>query len=259
MADTPPEKPAGSYRLLHTADWHLGKMLASQSREAEHSAFLSWLLDAVQEHQVDAVLLAGDVFDAANPPESARRQYYDFVSKLFALGSCKLVVIGGNHDSATQLESPQKVLRPLNTEVAGGLAVAPADRILFLPNAEDPEVAIALVPFLRDRDLRVGTAGETASEIQSGVVAGIERVYAETAAALGKVRCPAIATGHLTVANSKTSDSEREIHIGGLGSVTPEIFPKAFAYVALGHLHCPQGLRQGGAGALLRLAAAAQL
>lgn len=234
-------------KLLHTADWHLGKLLNDQSRDEEHELFLDWLLEVVEKEQIDALLVAGDIFDTANPPQSALQRYYDFVSRLFSLGGCELILIAGNHDSAAQLEAPKQVLHTLNTHVVGFLPDDPADRILYLPDAENPEVAIATIPFLRDHDLRVGRAGEGADEIRAQLAAGISARYAEAAEAFvesGK-NCPAIATGHLTVVGSKTSDSERDIHIGGLGSVTPGHFPEVFDYVALGHLHRPQADESG--------------
>lgn len=231
-------------KLLHTADWHLGKLLNDQSRDEEHRLFLEWLLGVVKDEKIDAILVAGDIFDTANPPQSALQRYYDFVSHLFAKSDCQLILIAGNHDSAAQLEAPKQVLHSLKTHVVGFLPDDPGDRILHLPNAENPEVAIALIPFLRDRDLRLGRAGESADEIRSQLAEGISARYAETAKALGN-DCPAIATGHLTVVGSKTSDSERDIHIGGLGSVTPGHFPEAFDYVALGHLHRPQADETG--------------
>jgi exonuclease SbcD len=236
------QKPNGSYRILHTADWHLGKLLNEQSREEEHTRFLDWLLQAVADHQVDAILLAGDVFDSGNPPQSAVARYFDFVSSLFRQGDCALVVIAGNHDSAAQLEAPKQALHALNVHVVGSMAVEPEDRILYLPEREHSKVAIAMMPFLRDRDLRVGKAGETADEIRAQLVTGIRQRYDEAAEAfqVGKLGCPAIATGHLTVMGAATSDSERDIHIGGLGAVTSESFSTAFSYVALGHLHRPQ-------------------
>ena len=243
-----PKKPDGTYRLLHTADWHLGKLLNDQPRDDEHGRFLAWLLQAVKEHAVDAILLAGDVFDTANPPQSALGLYFDFVSNLFRQGDCSLVIIAGNHDSAAQLEAPKQVLRALNTYVAGALDETPEARILLLPADGNPTVAIALVPFLRDRDLRVGIAGETADAIRSKMAAGIQARYAETAdaaQALGR-GCPVIATGHLTVVGARTSDSERDIHIGGLGAVTSDSFPEGFAYTALGHLHRPQATDPAG-------------
>ena len=144
------------YRILHTADWHLGKLLNDQSRDAEHEMFLEWLLAVVKKEQIDAILVAGDIFDTANPPQSALQRYYDFVSRLFAQGDCQLIIIAGNHDSAAQLEAPKGVLNSLKTHVVGFLPEDPSERILYLPEAENPQVAIALIPFLRDRDLRVG-------------------------------------------------------------------------------------------------------
>ncbi len=236
------------YRILHTADWHLGKLLNDQSRDTEHGLFLEWLLAVVKEQEIDAILVAGDIFDTANPPQSALQRYYDFVSSLFVQGDCQLVIIAGNHDSAAQLEAPKGVLNSLKTHVVGFLPEDPKDRIIFLPDDKNPKAAIALIPFLRDRDLRVGKAGETAEEIRAQLAEGISARYAETATALeeAKVTCPAIATGHLTVVGSETSDSERDIHIGGLGSVTPGHFPDTFDYVALGHLHRPQATDEEG-------------
>ena len=82
------EKPEGSYRILHTADWHLGKRLNDQGRDEEHRLFLAWLLNVVREQAVDAIILAGDVFDTANPPQPAVKQYYDFVSDLSHQDKC---------------------------------------------------------------------------------------------------------------------------------------------------------------------------
>lgn len=235
-----PLKPAAGYRLLHTADWHLGKLLNEQSRDEEHARFLKWLLEVVARHEVDAIIVAGDIFDAANPPQSALARYYDFVSALFKQGGCELAAIGGNHDSAAVLEAPKRALRTLRAHVAGHLADEPSDRILCLPDRNSPKVAIALVPFLRDRDIRVGRAGETPDDIREQLVAGIRKQYEETAAATDGLECPIIATGHLTVLGASSSDSERDIHIGGLGAITNESFSDRFSYVALGHLHRPQ-------------------
>ena len=239
-------KPHGAYRILHTADWHLGKLLNDQSRDEEHVRFLDWLLDAVKQHEVDVIVLAGDVFDSANPSQSALARYYNFVSGLFRQGGCALVVIAGNHDSAAQLEAPSQALHALNVHVAGFLAQDPLRRILRLPDSENPRVAIAMLPFLRDRDLRVGKAGEGADEIRTQIVSGIRARYQEAADAASSCGCPVLATGHLTVAGASTSEAEREIHIGGLGAVTPDAFPDVFSYVALGHLHRPQSADPAG-------------
>lgn len=233
------------FRVLHTADWHLGKTLSQRSRDAEHRLFLDWLLEVVQQQQIDAVIVAGDIFDTANPPATAQQLYYDFVASLFRLGKTALVVIGGNHDSAAYLEAPRGALRALNVHVVGQLPEEVIGRVIYLPERLDARVAIAALPFLRDRDLRVGVVGETVDQIRAKVVAGIQNRYTETAQAIEAQlavmpSCPVVATGHLTVVGGLSSESEREIHIGGLGAVESAVFPKLFDYVALGHLHRPQ-------------------
>jgi exonuclease SbcD len=236
------KKPADAFRILHTADWHLGKMLNEQSREEEQKRFLNWLLKQVVELEVDVVLVAGDIFDTANPPQSAEALYYDFVAALHGSTSASLVLIGGNHDSANQLEAPKRVLQSLRTHVHGAVAEDPADRLLLLPSSEAPKVAIAMIPFLREKDIRIARVGESSSEVQTQVREGIIATYRETAEVIDRlsITCPVIATGHLTVAGSTSSESEREIHIGGLGAIDASVFPAQFAYVALGHLHRPQ-------------------
>ncbi len=230
------------YRILHTADWHLGKLLHDRSRQEEHRRFLEWLVTLIQEERIDALILAGDLFDSAHPSNATQRLYYDFVCTLSAEAPCVLVVIAGNHDSPAQLEAPGGILRSLNAHVVGFPPADPADALLYLPSREDPAVAVATVPFLRDRDLRTGRAGESAEEIRAALTAGIAKRYLQVAEEhlASRLDCPLIGMGHLTVTGSQTSSSEREIHIGGLGSVSSAVFPAAFSYVALGHLHRPQ-------------------
>jgi len=230
-------------RLLHTADWHLGKLLGEHSREEEHRQFLSFLVATIGEHSIDTLLIAGDVFDSANPPQSAVAQYYDFVSTLFRETRCSVVIVAGNHDSPAHLEAPRQILKSLRAHVVGALPGAPVDALVPLPSREAAKIVVAAVPFLRDRDLRTGQSGQGAGEIQRDLVEGIRRRYEEVAKAAADSTAnglPLVATGHLTVTGASTSESEREIHVGGLGSVGADCFPEAFAYVALGHLHRPQ-------------------
>jgi DNA repair protein SbcD/Mre11 len=240
-------KVSDCYRVLHTSDWHLGKMLNDQSREDEHARFLDWLLEAIGEHAVDALVVVGDLFDSANPPQTAQTQYFDFVSALFRQGGCAMVVVGGNHDSPGQLEAPNKVLRALGVHVLGFLPDAPQDRLVALPSQETPHLIVAAIPFLRDRDLRTGQSGQGVADIQRERIAGTVQRYAETAEVAAEWRgkgVPILATGHLMVMGTSSSESEREIHIGGLGAVEGNVFPELFSYVALGHMHRPQ--RTGG-------------
>ncbi|MDA0812675.1 MAG: exonuclease SbcCD subunit D C-terminal domain-containing protein [Verrucomicrobia bacterium] len=238
-------KPADAVRVLHTADWHLGKMLGDLDRSDEHQRFLDWLLGELVRQQVDVLLIAGDIFDTANPPQAAERQYFEFLAGVYRETKCSVVVTGGNHDSPTHLEAPRRVLQTLGVHVIGALPVNIEDLLVPLPSAENPQLVIVAVPFLRDRDLRTGAFGQTADEIRDELRRGIEGVYRRAADACASFRhqgAALIAMGHLTVAGARVSESERVVHVGGLGKVDHKVFPEDFSYVALGHLHRPQAM-----------------
>ena len=220
-------------RILHTADWHLGARLIERDRLAEHAAFVDWLIETLRTEKIDALLLSGDVFDAANPPQDAVALYFDFLKRLADLKSVKAIITGGNHDSASHLNAPRDLLRRFDVHVFGH---AGADNLVDLGGC-----VVAAVPFLRERDLRQATAGETIATVHEQVRTAIRDHYAAQLAAartLAQGR-PVIAMGHLTVLGATTSDSERDIHIGNLGSVGADIF-EGFDYTALGHLHRAQ-------------------
>lgn len=220
-------------RILHTADWHLGARFVERERLPEHAAFFDWLIDMLKSEQIDALLVSGDIFDAANPPQDAVALYFDFLKRLADLKTVKAIITGGNHDSASHLNAPRDLLRRFDVHVFGH---AGADNLVDLGGC-----VVAAVPFLRERDLRQATAGETIATVHEQVRTAIREHYAAQLAAartLAQGR-PAIAMGHLTVLGTTTSDSERDIHIGNLGSVGADIFD-GFDYTALGHLHRPQ-------------------
>tara|TARA_R110002096_G_scaffold147220_15_gene306967 strand:+ start:6348 stop:7403 length:1056 start_codon:yes stop_codon:yes gene_type:complete len=159
-----------------------------------------------------------------------------------------MVVTGGNHDSPSHLESPRELLSALRVHVIGNLPGKMEEALIPLPCADHPQVIVAAIPFLRDRDLRSGKSGESATSIQAQLASGIGKVYAKAhAAAKPWIAKGAafLATGHLTMNGSQVcplakGGSEREIHIGGLGSIDASRLPSEIDYLALGHLHRPQ-------------------
>lgn len=219
-------------RILHTADWHLGARLVERDRLPEHAAFLDWLIETLRSENIDALLVSGDVFDAANPPQDAVALYFDFLKRLADLKTVKAVITGGNHDSASHLNAPRELLRRFEVHVFGHAG----DNIVDLGG-----VVVAAVPFLRERDLRQAAAGETITAVHEQVRTAIRAHYAAQLAACREIANsrPIIAMGHLTVLGATTSDSERDIHIGNLGAVGADLF-NGFDYTALGHLHRPQ-------------------
>jgi exonuclease SbcD len=234
--------PSTSIRVLHTADWHLGKTLGDLDRAVEHRRFLDWLLALIIREKVDVLLVAGDIFDTANPPQSAERLYFEFLANIYRKTKCAVVITGGNHDSPAHLEAPSRVLKPLNVHVTGALPADITDLLVLLPSEKDPQLIIAAIPFLRDRDLRTGTFGQSTDEIREELRDGIEKIYRDAADACSGFSAALIAAGHLTVAGARVSESERDVHVGGLGKVEHKIFPEEFDYIALGHLHRPQAV-----------------
>jgi exonuclease SbcD len=220
-------------RILHTADWHLGARLVERDRLPEHAAFLDWLIETLRSEKIDALLVSGDVFDAANPPQDAVALYFDFLKRLADLKTVQAVITGGNHDSASHLNAPRELLKRFDVHVFGH---AGETNVVDLGGA-----VVAAVPFLRERDLRQATAGETITTVHEQLRAAIRAHYATQLAACRQLAQgrPVIAMGHLTVLGATTSDSERDIHIGNLGAVGADLFD-GFDYTALGHLHRPQ-------------------
>lgn len=232
-------------RIVHTADWHLGHVLYDRDREAEHRAFLDWLLDLLEKENVDALLVCGDVFEGANPPASALALWYGFLAE--ASRRCRglqVVVEAGNHDSPARLEAPAPVLAALSVHVVGFLPRAGGVDVerLVVPLRErssgDVAAWVAAVPFLRLGDI----PGSEATP--AGVVDGVRAIYAsalDAARAKREAGQALLATGHCYVEGMRLSDeSERKILGGNQHPLPVDLFPADVDYVALGHLHFPQ-------------------
>jgi exonuclease SbcD len=231
-------------RILHTADWHLGQIFFDQSRIPEQRSFLNFLLQEIESKAIDLLLIAGDIFDTANPPRAAEQLYYDFITRLHQLSHCEAVIIAGNHDSAPHLDAPRSVLSHLNIHVIGAMPDQPADAILRFER-NGTRLCIAAIPFLRDRDVRRAIEGESFDDMEARTKAGIVQTYQAINQQVQSTSQPnevQIATGHLTAVGGRVSGSERSVHIGNLGSISADQFPAEFHYIALGHLHQPQAV-----------------
>ncbi|MFM5708739.1 MAG: exonuclease SbcCD subunit D C-terminal domain-containing protein [Aeromonas veronii] len=239
-------------KILHTADWHLGHQLHGHDRRFEHDAFLDWLSDTLKAREIDALLVAGDLFDTANPPASAWQQLYRFLARLRAeMPHLNMVLIGGNHDSPSKLDAPHELLRAFDLHLVGSISrdsegTLETDRLLVPLQDREGKIAAwcAAVPFLRSSDLRV----ESLEEGQDRLIEGVRQVYAEVLAE-GRARCgedlPLIAMGHAYLAAGQLSElSERRVLGGNQHALPAELFAGA-DYTALGHLHLAQSPATG--------------
>ena len=242
-------------RLLHTSDWHLGQTLHNFDRTYEHQCFLDWLLDTIVAENVDALLIAGDIFDNANPSAASQRQLYRFLQQARARAPrLDIVVIAGNHDSAGRLEAPGPLLEAHGTRVVGHVARGADGTIdlerLLVPltgNSGEIEAWCVAIPFLRPGDVpRIARPeGEDgADNAFDAYLAGIAVLY-QQAHALARERAQAgqaiVAMGHCHMVGGDASpDSERRIVIGGSEALPASMFAPETAYAALGHLHLAQ-------------------
>jgi exonuclease SbcD len=231
-------------KILHTADWHLGKKLEQCERTEEHQDFLDWLIEKLKTACIDVLIIAGDVFDSGTPSNTALEQYYHFLRKVKDTCCREVVIIGGNHDSISTLNAPKSLLKYFNVHIVGGVPDLFTEQIIPIHDAQGRlELVICAVPFLRDRDIRLSISGESNEEREQRIKQGISNHYhrfVEHITTYKQNNIPVIATGHLFAAGSSTSESEKEIHVGNLGQVNGDQFPVEFNYIALGHIHRPQ-------------------
>ncbi|HFT0297246.1 exonuclease subunit SbcD [Proteus mirabilis] len=238
-------------RIIHTSDWHLGQYFFTKTRAQEHQQFLDWLLAQIREQQVDAVIVAGDIFDTGSPPSYARELYNRFVVAIRDT-QCQLIILGGNHDSVATLNESKSLLACLNTTVIANVHTeTPQAPIILYQKNHTPGALLCAIPYLRPRDMINSKSGQSGADKQGALKEAIADYYQrqyQTALDLRKqlnVNIPIIATGHLTTIGASVSDSVREIYIGTLEAFNATLFPP-FDYIALGHIHRPQRVNKSG-------------
>ncbi|MBS1228157.1 MAG: sbcD [Proteobacteria bacterium] len=231
-------------RLLHTSDWHLGQTLHQFERCHEHDHFLAWLCDTLVAERVDALLIAGDIFDNSNPPASAQARFYQFLSEARRrVPGIDIVIAAGNHDSPGRLEAPAPLLALFDATVIGAVAgtqTVDLERLVVPLHDEGGAIAAWCIamPFLRPGDV------PRIDNVANPYLAGIEALYRAAFELAQSRRQPGqaiVALGHCHLAGGQVSeDSERSIAIGGAEVLSASTFDPAIAYVALGHLHFAQ-------------------
>ncbi|GAA3890621.1 exonuclease SbcCD subunit D [Streptomyces sedi] len=221
-------------RFLHTSDWHLGRTFHRVSLHAEQEAFLDHLVAVARAERVDAVLVAGDVYDRAVPPLAAVRLFDEALHRLAGLG-VPTVMISGNHDSPHRLGVGGRLLAGAGIH----LRTRPeeCDTPALLADAHGP-VAVYGLPYL-EPTLTREALGAQAPRHAAVLGAAMDRVRADLAARPAGTRCVVLA--HAFVTGGEPSDSERDITVGGVAAVPVATFDGAH-YAALGHLHGCQTL-----------------
>ncbi len=252
-------------KFIHTADLHLGNSMHEIDRSKESEVFLCWLRKQIMDLEVQALIIAGDIFDVVNPSNIAKSQYYRFLASLQGTSCTNVVVVGGNHDSGALLDAPAEILEFLNVKVVGSICNRTIEDLVFELKDDKGEIIgiCCAVPFMRDLELvdfykRKNSVYEGENPIKEGVsnISDkdfsddnlLKRLYEDVYTKAEELRAgrdiPLLATGHLYAAdlegrnlsNFAIDNGVRDV-VGTIGNVSIDIFPKGFNYVALGHIH----------------------
>ncbi len=230
-------------RVLHTSDLHLGARLYTKKRQREHELFLDWLFKKVEEFKIDVLLICGDIFDSTTPPFYAQHLYFSFLARIIKLGFCRVVIIGGNHDSPSFLRAPLPLLEFFDVFVITDLR----DDSLLSITGDNGEIKaiVGAVPYLREVELLHAIEGSSLSERETLLKRAIEGHYLDIISRGREIKSslaypvPFILTGHLLASRGcmENNDRIRDLYVGGIGAVDVERWAEEVSYIALGHIH----------------------
>ena len=233
-------------KIIHTADWHLGNVFHRHNRVAEHRHFFGWLRDTIVQQQPDALIVSGDIFDGPNPAAEVQRLFYDFLTHLSVEHpGMSIILIAGNHDSGARLEAGEELLRLHNIFVRGTVWKDAEGETYFermiLPLAprgsDTAEVVCYALPFLRPADYPAGLS------VQDGLrhyLKNLDKRLKKTAFK----RLPVVVAAHFYAHGAliQAHEHSERLVVGGQDMVEIDTMGKAYAYVALGHIHRPQAV-----------------
>ncbi len=240
-------------KIIHTADWHLGKNLEGHSRLPEQKKFLQDFVDICRQEEADLILIAGDIYDNYNPPAMAEQLFYDTLKQLSRHGACMIVIISGNHDNPDRLTASGPLAREHgivmvgtpNTVVPVGAygqnQITESGPGYIHATIHGEKTDLLLVPFPSEKRLgelyleRTGEEEDNAcayTRRMRHLFSGLSRHFREDAIHL--------VMSHLFVLNTDGDGSERSVQLGGSYLLPGDIFPEQADYIALGHIHKPQ-------------------
>ncbi len=245
-------------RLLHTGDWHVGKTLARRSRLDEAREALGEVVAAAITHEVDAVLVCGDVFEHLAPSPEAEQVVYDALIR-FEEQRIPVVVLAGNHDHPSRWRAVEPLLARFAVHVVPEVRRPELGGIVEVAAKDGSTSAqVAVLPWVTERRL-IGAAElmGLAEQPYQTYATEVARLLEALCAAFDPGKCNVLA-GHLYISGAKPAGSERQLTIGDLFAVAPQAIPATAQYVALGHVHRPQrvpgvGIPARYAGSLLQL------
>lgn len=227
-------------RLLHTADWHIGRTIEGRDRHEEHAAFFDELVEIAEKEKVDAVLMAGDVFDSVNPPAKGEELFYESMARLSDKGKRPVVIIAGNHDHPERLAAARTLLRKHRIYIQGYPTLEP---LKISIDGSEAQLCVAGLPYPSESRLKESfTDLNDELAIREAYDLKISGIFEKLTSSFSK-KDVCVAMSHLFVAGGSSTESERPIEVGGAYTVRATQLPENVQYTALGHLHRSQDIK----------------
>ncbi len=226
-------------RIVHTSDWHAGRIWKSRNRLAELRAVLDNLATFIERERIDLVLMSGDVFDSTSPAAEAERAVSEFFMRL---GRAKVpsVVVAGNHDNPARLEAWGLLAEFVGVRTLGLPKRRTEGGLIELQAKNGERACIAAVPFAPvGRLVEALTLAHDETAARQLYADAIQRIFAHLAEGF-RPDAVNLAVGHSHVSGAKPTGSERVVTLGDDWAATPQSLPSTAQYVALGHIHLPQ-------------------
>lgn len=239
-------------RFIHTSDWHIGKNLEGHSRLEEQEKFCNDFIKIVETNNIDMVIIAGDVYDTSNPPAGAETLFYKTICKLANNGNRCVLVIAGNHDNPERLSAITPLAKEQGIIILGyplssitklkynGYEIVEAKEGYMKLDIKGEKVCVITLPYPSEKRLNDAIRGvESEEELQKTYSSKIGDIFRKLEENFEEDSIN-IAVSHLFVCGGDSSDSERQIQLGGSLVVDKHDLPQKSQYTALGHLHKPQ-------------------
>jgi exonuclease SbcD len=225
-------------RFLHTSDWHVGVTLGGKDRTQEHSIFLEELYNIIEEEKIEIVLISGDLFDTVNPPAEAEKLVYDFFRRM-AEKRVPVVLIAGNHDSASRIEGKARLLELVNVYAFGK---PQKNSKVEIHTIHGETLVVCALPFtgeLRLLDWESLSQQDPGAQ-KASFAEKMKHLMQLLADSHFKADAVNVLMAHLTVDGAILSGSEKSIRMSDTWTVPATFFPSQASYVALGHIHKSQ-------------------
>jgi exonuclease SbcD len=225
--------------IVHTSDWHAGRLWKGIDRLDELKAVLTHLGDFIERERVDLLLMTGDVFDSRGPSAEAERVVFRFFLRMGQAGT-KSIVISGNHDDPARLEAWGLLAELVDVSTVARPSAADRGGVIECTVRSGERAVVAAVPFARTSDL------VTAIELAEDDTLAHQRYDQQMARIVelltSRFRSDAVnlLMAHTHLDRARIAGSERQVHLGEQWAVTAQSFPSSAHYVALGHIHRPQ-------------------